>query len=141
MRAEKGTVQDQVLGAITDKGVTSQEVAKKLDIGWMTVRKTIAKLCEQGLVHRAKFSPKVVWYFRTEGAAKAFQRPLKVAVSSIVPVRTQSGFDRAAKVVQPAHVQIQQGPAYRSPLERMEPLEKGAFASAGIGRYLTEEMA
>jgi hypothetical protein len=140
MNLDRGERNKRVLAAITDDGVTSEEVAKKIGMAWKTVRASIANLCEDGQVHRAKFSTKVVWYFRTKRAAEAFQRPLMVERPGvIVPPKVTTHFKAAAQVFTPKHVKVQQCPGFNGLgfAANPEPVI-GGFRTLGVGRYLEE---
>ena len=130
-----------VLAAINDKGQMSKEIAAAAGMDSEAVRKPIARLCAEGLVFKAKFSSMLVWYFKTEAAAKAFTCPVRLRSneSGFTPPKVQSGFERGAEVVQPAHVKKQKCPGYLGdPRFEVKGKVSGGFADMGIGRYVEE---
>lgn len=128
----------QILGAINDKGQTAAEIAGCLGMDPTTVRKPIARLCGAGQVFKAKFSSMLVWYFRTEAAAKAFTCPVRLPKESgFSPPKVQTGFVRGAHVHTPAHVKVQKCPGFNGLGFAADPEPAaGGFKSLGVGRYL-----
>jgi hypothetical protein len=132
----------RVLAAITDEGLTAKEIAGKLGMDPTAVRKPIARLFHEGHIHKAKFSSVLVWYFRSEAAAKAFTTPVRLKPAGFSPPKTKTGFDRGAKVVRPDHVKVQKCPGFQG-LGFAAPAKPadGSFAALGVGRYLPDEDA
>lgn len=142
-RAASGQRAEHVLSAINDKGQTAKEIALVAGMLPESVRKPISRLCADGLVFKAKFSSMLVWYFRTEAAAKAFQCPTQIPKESgFTPPKVQTGFVRSAQVVRPAHVKVQKCPGFQGLGFAPEPAPViGGFKTMGVGRYLETETA
>ena len=139
-RAANGQRSAHVLAAINDKGQTAKEIALVAGMLPESVRKPIARLCSEGQVFKAKFSSMLVWYFKTEAAAKAFTCPVRLPKESgFSPPKVQTGFVRGAHVHTPAHVKVQKCPGFNGLGFAADPEPAaGGFKSLGVGRYLEE---
>lgn len=134
----------RVLRLVTDEGVTTEGISRKLGSQWTMVQKAMAYLAASGQVKKAKIGHKTVWYFLTQEAADAFaaKKSKRAATPpNVEVVKTKTSFEKGAQIIVPQGVKVQECPPFRGlGFSETQPKER-AFSSLGVGRYLPDEDA